>query len=135
MPRTDSTAEGTTERAPRTPRVKEGVCQHCGVKTAGGKFAPGHDANLKSELIATYSNHEASDTVRTDALAEAVARGWLRYEAAHDNRLLMKGIKDDADKQKVSDRWDGLLTAARAKVDKETAEKLIERRTKARIAA
>jgi hypothetical protein len=134
MPRTDS-PEGTTEKPARTPRVREGVCQHCGGKTTGGKFQPGHDAQLKSDLTKTYSNAEASDTVRADALAEAVARGWLRYEAAHDNRLLMKGVKDDADKQKVSDKWDGLLAAARAKVAKETPEKLIERRTKARIAA
>lgn len=48
-----------------------GSCEHCGAPT-GGRFAPGHDAKLKSELTRAAANLD------TEACAELILRDWLR---------------------------------------------------------
>jgi hypothetical protein len=130
MPKTDA-ATGTTERAPRT--AKTGTCEHCGQPTRGGKFVPGHDAKLKGALARVYADRDASLRERTDALAEAIAREWLKTEAAHDITGLLRGVAD-ADQPKVIETWERVLTDAKAKVARETAPKLLTRRTSARLA-
>jgi hypothetical protein len=53
----------------RTRSAPTGRCEHCGVPT-GGRFAPGHDAKLKSTLVAGARQGNFKD------VAELVLRGW-----------------------------------------------------------
>lgn len=121
------------EKPARTPRVKEGKCEHCGTKTNGGKFAPGHDAQLKSALIRTYADRDAPADQRVDALAEANARGWLKNRSAFDVRPLMKGVKEDEAKKEIASDFDALLEQADKRLADETAEELLKRRTAERV--
>lgn len=60
---------------------KGGRCEHCGAVTAGGRFAPGHDAKLKSELA-----HHAVKGDDPGAWAEIILRGWeplVKEKPAH----------------------------------------------------
>lgn len=57
--------------AVRTPRPTRGECECCGVPTKGGKFAPGHDARMKSRLKA------ASNQGDKEAYRQLVERGWI----------------------------------------------------------
>lgn len=57
--------------AKRSPRPAEGFCECCGVRTKGGKFAPGHDARLKSRL------KKAASAGNKAAHKELVERGWI----------------------------------------------------------
>lgn len=52
-------------------RPSSGVCECCGAPTKGGKFAPGHDARLKSKL---RKKSKAGDKT---AYKELVERGWI----------------------------------------------------------
>lgn len=49
----------------------------CGSETKGGKFRPGHDAKLKSELSRTYTQSDDRAAIAL-AKAEAYARGWYK---------------------------------------------------------
>lgn len=51
-------------------RPSSGQCECCGAATKGGKFAPGHDARLKSKL------RKASKDGDKAAYKELVERGW-----------------------------------------------------------
>lgn len=51
-------------------RPTSGQCECCGAPTKGGRFAPGHDARLKSKL------RKASKAGDKAAYKELVERGW-----------------------------------------------------------
>lgn len=57
--------------ASRTPRKTSGECECCGVPTRGGRFAPGHDARLKSRL------KTAAKAGDKEAYRQLVERGWV----------------------------------------------------------
>lgn len=76
----DVAADLSRPRRPRKPRVArpaEGTCI-CGCEgpTKGGRFQPGHDARLKSQLKQAASAGDAS------AVERLVALGWERYVPA-----------------------------------------------------
>jgi hypothetical protein len=136
VPKTDGPdGAAPAEKPARTPRVKEGRCEHCGSKTNGGKFTPGHDAQLKSALIKTYADVNAKSADRVGALAEAIARGWLKNRSAHDIRPLMKGVKEDEAKREIASDFDKLVEQADALVTKDSAEVVIKRRVAERMPA
>lgn len=57
----------------KKPRKRStGTCEHCGGPT-GGRFMPGHDAKLKSELLGGARRHE-----RSDDWLELLIRDWAR---------------------------------------------------------
>lgn len=58
------------EASTRVPRPTSGQCECCGVPTKGGRFSPGHDARLKSQL------RKASDAGDKAAYKQLVERGW-----------------------------------------------------------
>jgi hypothetical protein len=62
-----------------------GRCEHCGAPT-GGRFAPGHDAKLKSDLWKGASGGNYKD------YAELVLRGWV--EKTKSDRLPVTVIVD-----------------------------------------
>lgn len=69
--------EKTKERKPRKSDPKECLCG-CGGTTKGGRFLPGHDAKLKSQLMNAY---RAADT---DKERRAIAGrfedlGWAKF--------------------------------------------------------
>lgn len=72
-----SSAEAPTP-ATKTPRrakkVRGGICEHCGCPTAGGRFAPGHDAKLKRDLVAQVEKGDV------EAYAELFWRHWTSQE-------------------------------------------------------
>lgn len=72
--------EEEAARPPGTNR-KGGRCEHCGQLTAGGRFAPGHDAKLKSELTAAAR----ADDPDAEALAELYVRKWPAPGDIHDD--------------------------------------------------
>jgi hypothetical protein len=67
-------AGGEIEDRPavRNPRPITGQCECCGVPTKGGKFAPGHDARLKSRLKKAAADGDK------DAHKQLVERGWIK---------------------------------------------------------
>lgn len=67
-------AEREEAQANRTRTARVGRCEHCGEPTGGGKFRPGHDAKLKSEL---YGEARGNGVNKQVALYELVARGWV----------------------------------------------------------
>ena len=69
-------------------RAAPGRCQHCGAST-GGKFAPGHDAKLKSQLLKGARAGSAKDW------AELRIRGWVttQMEASINFAILALGDK------------------------------------------
>lgn len=68
--RTQTVNELPDREASRTPRPTSGYCECCGTPTKGGRFAPGHDARLKSRL------RKASDAGDKAAYKQLVERGW-----------------------------------------------------------
>ncbi len=66
---------GNTRARKRTggapPRARSGKCECCGEPTKGGRFLPGHDAKLASQLKAKV---QCGDD---EAYAEMERRGWL----------------------------------------------------------
>lgn len=66
-------ARSKPQRARRsaTPRASVGECECCGEVTRGGRFLPGHDAKMASELVARIRNNGDAE-----AYAEMVRRGW-----------------------------------------------------------
>lgn len=74
-------AEHQTEAAkPAGTKRRGGWCEHCGQATAGGRFAPGHDAKLKSELT-----NAAIDADDPEAYAELLVRKWPVPTQTHDD--------------------------------------------------
>lgn len=69
--RAETANEPLDREASRTPRPTSGQCECCGAPTKGGRFAPGHDARLKSRL------RKASDTGDKAAYKQLVERGWV----------------------------------------------------------
>lgn len=57
--------------SPRS-RPSSGKCECCGAPTKGGRYAPGHDARLKSRLRKAVQAGDKS------AYKELVERGWVR---------------------------------------------------------
>lgn len=57
--------------AVRSPRPTSGVCECCDAPTRGGRFAPGHDARLKSRLRKKSKEGDKA------AYRELVERGWI----------------------------------------------------------
>lgn len=49
----------------------------CGETTAGGRFLPGHDAKLKSQLLAVSRSDEAPAPERKKAKAKLRRLGWV----------------------------------------------------------
>lgn len=88
---------------PHTAKRKGGRCEHCGKLTAGGRFAPGHDAKLKSELTADCH-------ADIEALAELIVRGWPHNHVMPDD-LELAGQIATADDMEV---WFAARVAARA---------------------
>lgn len=43
--------DGPVPKPAKPPKVKIGICEFCGNSTKGGRFCPGHDSKLKSQLI------------------------------------------------------------------------------------
>lgn len=60
----------STRRQPR-----ECMCG-CGETTKGGKFLPGHDAKLKSQLLTVSRSDEAAAPERKKARAKLRRLGW-----------------------------------------------------------
>lgn len=81
--RAESRAARIAAHGERRSRGAGGRCEHCGVPTAGGRFAPGHDAKLKGALI------RAADQGDIEACAELMLRNWTpngRFEASVESR-------------------------------------------------
>ena len=70
--------------AVRQRRTGGGICEHCGERTGGGRFLPGHDAKLKSMLSADDSD---------EAVAEQIIRGWGKdlLPTAAQKKLVKQG--------------------------------------------
>lgn len=70
----------------RRSRAGNGRCEHCGAPT-GGRFAPGHDAKLKSVLWKGVKDGNYKDW------AELLLRGWLPEKISSDipHELVQKG--------------------------------------------
>jgi hypothetical protein len=49
----------------------------CGGMTRGGHFLPGHDARLKSQLLAVVRSSRRRPNTRLVALANLRERGWV----------------------------------------------------------
>lgn len=85
--------QAATKKRKKRSRKKggNGKCEHCGDPT-GGKFAVGHDAKLKGELLSGYRDGDA------EAGVEMVLRGWrkpkwLEKDAPDANtRMLAEGM-------------------------------------------
>jgi hypothetical protein len=79
------------EGVPRPKRVKgegrptTGECHHCGEATKGGRFVAGHDSKLKGILVRVA---QGGGPV---AVAEMLARGWLKRPDELDPEVLAKG--------------------------------------------
>ena len=133
MTDTDGAVTEPKERKPRQPaKPKVGVCHFSGLATRGGQFAPGSDARLKSQLMKTASDPEAQAGDRTDALAEQIARGWLKDETAIPSRLL-KGAKEEVVSTARIEQYAALVEEAKTRVEKDGAEAVIRQLTENRL--
>lgn len=70
-PRGEGPDEETKARK-RPDVASKGYCEHCGAP-CNGRFLPGHDAKLKSQLA-----HAASKWHDAEAWAELIQRDWAR---------------------------------------------------------
>lgn len=68
-------------RSKRDPR--ECMCG-CGGTTKGGRFLPGHDAKLKSQLLHTIRDIEARAPERARAIAQMDELGWGKFVASRE---------------------------------------------------
>lgn len=133
MSDTDGATTEPTERKPRQPaKPKVGVCHYSGAATRGGQFAPGSDARLKSVLMTTASNPELETGVRVDALAEQIARGWLKDLTSIPSKLL-KGAKEEAESTRRIEEYASLVAQAQARVEADGAEAVIREMTENRL--
>lgn len=66
-------AAETRERKPAKPKSQECGCE-CGGSTKGGRFLPGHDARLKSELRRTATEGKAPE--KRSAIKRLEELGW-----------------------------------------------------------
>jgi hypothetical protein len=133
MTDTDGAVTEPKERKPRqSAKPKVGVCHFSGLATRGGQFAPGSDARLKSQLMKTASDPEAQAGDRTDALAEQIARGWLKDETAIPSRLL-KGAKEEVVSTARIEQYAALVEEAKTRVEKDGAEAVIRQLTENRL--
>jgi len=104
------TTQAPSARRPRA--AKNTRCHHCADGTTkGGTFAVGHDAKLKSQLAKTYADADAPADERLETLFEAIQRGWLKNDSAHDVPQLLKGVSDE-DTPRVIAEWDRLVIQA-----------------------
>jgi|SRR5215213_395321 len=72
-----------TERAPRKSRAPRPCLCSCGGTTKGGAFLPGHDARLRSELVAQIKKGDVllrSDRSTAEQRAFAVRHGLISEE-------------------------------------------------------
>lgn len=63
-------------------KPKTGRCEHCGGPTGGGRFQPGHDAKLKSDLAGALKgwlkgHFEGDPRALVPDAVELTARGWM----------------------------------------------------------
>lgn len=80
---------------PKSPGVKRKTAKQpadclceCGGQTKGGRFLPGHDAKLKSKLLAALRDSDASTADRVTALSRLEELGWGRYVTEQDRGAL-----------------------------------------------
>lgn len=59
----------------------EGRCDHCGIKTRGAKFAPGHDLMLRALLL---DLHKKGDV---EASKELAMRSWLPADTLGEQKI------------------------------------------------
>ena len=67
--------EEKKETIAKPKKVKVGKCEYCGADTKGGRFCPGHDSKLKSDLVKAYKTSQ--DPKAKEQLLE---RGWAKEE-------------------------------------------------------
>jgi hypothetical protein len=81
-PRTPERRSGHEEgrKAPRESRTPRRCMCSCGDTTRGGRFLPGHDAKLRSELVAQIKKGDVllrSERITTEQRRYAVERGLV----------------------------------------------------------
>jgi len=65
-------------REGRVRRTGQGICEHCGEVTGGGRFLAGHDAKLKSLLAADAESRD--EELAASAIAERQIRAMQHHE-------------------------------------------------------
>jgi hypothetical protein len=79
-------------------RAKYGRCEYSGDPTRGGRFLPGNDAKLKGQLI------RLADGGSVGAMAELLARGWIKDSARWPGTLAAKAEAAAQDEEFVTKR-------------------------------
>jgi hypothetical protein len=94
-------AEGGATQPRLAKAPKTGICEYCGAETKGGKFCPGHDSKLKSQLTKEFKAGSE------EAKAILLERKWAdeayfaNYYAKLDKAVADKKAKEEARAEKA----------------------------------